>query len=183
MGRHAVVTLGFILCYAANAFGQAADTPYQIRFANNLKKKDTILLSNSGASSTVPSPQNGRLCMNVYAFGSSGPMLDCCSCPVAANSLVALNLVKDVLGDRKAFPKSLVIKLMATTGGGNAANCNAATAASGANVLATGMLAWKGESPFTPATLSAAELSSLVTQCGFLHPTPNTCPPCPPPTM
>ena len=183
MLRHAVMVAGLVLCSSAVAFGQAADTPYQVRAVTNLKKKDTIQFTNSGASSTTTSPQNGKLCMNVYAFtGTGGPMLDCCTCPVAPNGLAVLNIVKDVLAGRKPAPKSLVLKVMASTGGTNAADCNASTVATGANVLATGMLPFKGESPFTPSTLSAAELNTLLTQCGFLHPTANFCPPCQPPT-
>lgn len=182
MVRHAVMVVGLLLCSSAIASGQAADTPYQVRVVTNLKKKDTIHFTNSGASSTTTSPQNGKLCMNVYAFAGNGPMLDCCACPVAPNGLAVLGIVKDVLAGRKPAPKSVVLKVMASTGGGNAVDCNAATVGTGANVLATGMLPFKGESPFTPSTLSAAELNTLLTQCGFLHPDANICPACRPPT-
>ena len=182
MVRRGLMVVGLVLCSSAVAFGQATDFPYQVRAVTNLKKKDTIQFTNSGASSTVASPQNGKLCMNVYAFPGNGPMLDCCACPVAADGLAVLGIVKDVLADRKPAPKSLVLKLMASTGGSNATDCNAATVGTGANVLAVGMLAWKGETPFATATLSAAELTSLDTQCGFLHASPNICPPCQTPT-
>ena len=43
---------------------------------------------------------------------------------------------------------------MSSTGGTNAADCNPATVATGANVLATGLVAWKGTERFQPATLT-----------------------------
>lgn len=183
MWRRVVMAVGVVAVWSGMAFAQASDTPFQVRVVTNLKKKDTIAFTNSGASSTVGIPQNGKLCMNVYALSTTGPMLDCCTCPVAANSLAVLGITTDVLANRKPLPKALVLKTMATNGGGNAVSCNAATPGTGGDVFSTGMLAWKGESPFSPATLSAAELTSLVTQCGILHATPVVCPAClPPPT-
>ena len=183
MWRRVIMTVGLVVVSAGMAFAQASDTPFQVRTVTNLKKKDTIQFTNTGATSTVAIPQNGKLCMNVYAFSTTGPMLDCCTCPVAANSLAVLGIVTDVLAGRKPFPKSLVLKVMASTGGGNAVSCNPTTVASGSDNLATGMLAWKGDASFSPATLSAAELSSIITQCGILHASPVVCPACQPPPV
>lgn len=176
--RNLLLALAMVLGFTTSVFAQAADTAFQVRHAINLKKKDTVVFSNSGATSTVPSPQNGRLCMNLYAFSTSGPMIDCCTCPVGANNLVVVGIVKDLLDDPKPAPKSLVLKAMASTGGTNAAACNAATVGTGQNNLATGMLAWKGDLPFTPATLSAAELTTINAQCGVLHALPKICASC-----
>lgn len=176
--RNLLSALALALGFTTSVFAQTADTPFQVRYALNLKKKDTVVFSNSGATSTVASPQNGRLCMNLYAFSTTGPMIDCCACPVGANNLAVVGIVKDLLNDPKPAPKSLVLKAMASTGGTNAASCNAATVGTGQNVLATGMLAWKGDLPFTPATLSAAELTTMNAQCGVLHPSPKICTSC-----
>jgi hypothetical protein len=173
MYKSAVMTLAFVLSFSAVAFGQAADTPFQVRAATHIKKRDTIDISNTGASSTQVSPQNGKVCANVYAFDTAGPMIACCTCLIPANGLVSLSLAADVLEGRRPSPKAMVLKLMASTG--TTGVCNAATVGTGSNVLMTGMVAWKGDTPFTPATLSAAELQSLNTQCGFLHASPNIC--------
>ena len=64
------VTSGLVLGVAAVAFGQAADTPFQVLPITTLKSKDAASVSNSGASSTVASPQNGTLCANVYGLSA-----------------------------------------------------------------------------------------------------------------
>lgn len=178
MWKHLCVAITLVVGCSTSAFAQAYDSPFQVRFATNLKKKDTVQFTNSGATSTQASPQNGRLCMNLYAFSTTGPMIECCACPVGANNLAVVPIVKDLLNDPKPAPKSIILKAMASTGINNASTCDAATVATGANVLATGMLAWKGEYPFANATLSAAELTTINAQCGVLHPTPKTCAAC-----
>jgi hypothetical protein len=166
-------TVGFVLLGVSTAYGQAADTPFQVRPVTNLKGKDAIVVTNSGASSTVPLPQNGNLCANVYAFGVDGALLNCCSCLVRPDTPVSIGVLADVLENPKPKPKSTVLKVMASTGTMGA--CNAGTVGTGANALATGLVPWLRENPFTPSTLSAAELSSLNTRCLTLHPQPNTC--------
>ena len=180
---------GLIACTAATntAFAQAADTPFQVDFATEVTAIPTLItLSNSGASSTVASPQNGAICANAYAFSTSGPLLACCSCRLGANNLRQVSVRNDLLlSANKAPPDSVVLKLMASTGSGG--TCNASTVGTGANVLVTGMLAWtrRGTAgvnivvPFTPATLSAAELVSINTQCAVLEPSGRACGSCP----
>ncbi len=178
MLKHVLVTMCVVLGGASLAFAQAADGPFQVRFATNLKKKDVINLSNSGASSTIAIPQNGALCANLYAFSAGGPMIGCCSCRVPPNSLEAVPVVADVLADAKQFPKNVVLKAMASKGGPS--GCSGVNVGTGSDVLMTGMLAWKGDNPFVPSTLSAAELNSLNTQCALLHGSGNACASCPP---
>jgi hypothetical protein len=177
MLKHAFVTVGMVLGFASVALGQAADTPFQVRAIASLKSKDAIVVSNDGASSTVASPQNGRACVNTYAFASdSGQLLDCCACPVPANAQFSIAIISDLLENPKPKPKSVVLKLMASTG--TAGVCNPTTVATGSNVLMTGMVAWKGETPFTPATLSAAELSAILNQCTTKQPSGRICSSC-----
>jgi len=177
--RRTVMGMGLVVACATTVFGQSADTPYQIRAIANLKPHDTIVISNSGASSTQPSPQNGALCANIYALSAtSGLLVECCSCRVAPNAMASIGIVSDILGNPKKRPKSIVLKVMGSTG--NSDVCNPGTVATGPDVLATGMLLWKDQIPFTPSTLSAAELSHLNSQCAGLHATGNICPVCQP---
>lgn len=179
MWRRTLVGVGIVLSGAVAAFGQAADTPYQIRAIANLKPKDTIVVSNSGASSTQPSPQNGGLCANIYALSAtSGLLVECCSCRVAPNAMASIGVVSDILANPKKRPKSIVLKAMASSGNNDV--CNPGTVATGADVLVTGMLVWKDQIPFTSSTLSAAELSHLNSQCSGLHASGNVCPVCQP---
>ena len=59
-----------ICLFSVAAFGQAADTPFQVRYASNLAIGDSVVnITNTGASSTVAFPtQNGNICANVYVF-------------------------------------------------------------------------------------------------------------------
>lgn len=141
------------------------DTPFQVRVVPKLRKADLITLTSTGAVGAA------SMCAHVYAFEPGGQLVACCSCVVAPNMLRSLALGADVFEGAKP-PKAATFDVLgAVTVGGT---CNAA--APGA--LATGILASKGELPFTPSTLSAGELNSLVTRCGFLHATPGICPAC-----
>ena len=180
MVKQIVVVLGLVLGFAGAAAAQATDTPFQVQFVGKLKKKDAVHVSNSGASSTVANPQNGALCANIYAFSTAGPMIGCCACKMAANSLSTVPIVADVLESPKPLPKSIVLKMMASTG--SAGVCSPGTVGTGNNVLATGMLGWRNDEQFAPATLSAAELTNLNAQCALLHPTPSICASCAEPT-
>lgn len=165
------VLLALVLLPIKNASAQAADTPWQIGVVTeNLTKVDTsVAVSNSGASSTIASPQNGAICINVYA--TSAPLSSiaaCCTCRVAANALRVFSVGKEVLAPVLPKAQTSVIKLLASTG--TAGACNASTAGTGANVLVTGMLSWlvpatSNKTAFNPATLSAAELVSVTSQC------------------
>jgi len=180
MLKHAMMTVGLIFSLSTLASAQVGDGPFQMRALATLKAKDAIVVSNSGASSTVANPQNGSLCANVYALSATtGLLLGCCSCQVRPDAAVSIPIMSDVLGNPKPKPKEVVIKLMATTG--TSGVCNPTTPGTGADVFVTGMTTWKGESPLTNVTLSAAELGALTGQCTTLQPTGNICPVCVPP--
>jgi len=177
-----------IMLSSVVALAQAADTPFQVRYASNLPVGDSVInVTNTGASSTVAFPtQNGNICVNVYTFSPDEQLISCCACPVTPDGLVSLSARNDLISNTltPGVPTSIVIKLLATTG----ASCNASTVGTGANVLATGMAAWGTsihalpvtpgspattygvtETAFTPATLSAAELTRITTLCGFIQ--------------
>src|SRR5438105_5887097 len=78
--RFLAVLAGLSLCSVA-AFAQAADTPFQVRYASNLAIGDSVVnITNTGASSTVAFPtQNGNLCANVYTFSPDEQLISCCT--------------------------------------------------------------------------------------------------------
>jgi hypothetical protein len=176
--RGIIAVTGLMLCVATGAHAQALDFPFQVRAVPSLKGNDAIVVSYNGASGqSVPS-----MCVNVYAFSaSSGAMLDCCNCLVPADAMATIPIISDLLEKPKVKPKQLVLKLMASTG--TAFACDASAVGTGANVLATGMLAWKGGTPFTPSTLSAAELTSIDNQCAGIHSPGRVCTACVPAVM
>lgn len=180
MMKQAVVAVGVVLGLASVAAAQSTDSPFQVQVVAKLKKKDVIRATNTGASSTVAIPQNGALCANVYAFSTAGPLIGCCACRLAPNSFASIPIVADVLGSPKPIPKDVVLKVMASSG--NQGACEPGAVGTGGNVFVTGFVGWKNETQFAPATLSAAELSSLNTQCSILHPTPSICASCAVPT-
>jgi hypothetical protein len=164
----ALVVLSMTIVSAqANA---TADTPFQVRYAANLAAGDSVVnITNTGTS-------GGNICVNVYTFSPDEQLISCCSCVVTPNGLVSLSARNDLVSNTltPAVPGSIVVKLLATTGGA----CNAA--APGA--LTTGMAAWgttihaavgggyaTTETAFTPATPGAAEVARISALCGFIQ--------------
>jgi hypothetical protein len=168
-----------------------ADGVYQLRYLANLNQGDSYVnLTNAGTLSGFDPA--GRLCVNVYTFDPNEELISCCACPVTPNGLNSLSARNDLISNTltPGVPTGIVIKLLASTGiaGGATAvaQCNAATVGTGANVLVTGLAAWGTtihalpvtpgtpattfgvtETPFTNATLSAAELVRITSLCGF----------------
>jgi hypothetical protein len=173
--------LALVLLPIKDASAQATDTPYQVGVVtDDLAKIDTsVVLTNSGASSTVAFPaQNGAICVNAYTMPAPGTAVTaCCTCRVQPNGLRQFSVGKELLISQSSVPHTAVVKLMASTGTGGI--CNAGTVGTGANVLVTGMLAWRTTPPlssvlafdktsFVPSTLSAAELTALDSQCSTI---------------
>src|SRR5579863_5258515 len=165
-----------ILAFGMVAFAQnpvSADAPFQVRYASNLALGDSVInITNTGAT-------GGNICVSVYTFSPDEQEVSCCSCSVTPNALVSLSVNRDLISNTltPAHPTSVVVKLLATSGG----SCNAATAGSGASALAPGMAAWGTtlhalggglaltETAFTPGTLSGAELARITSLCGFIQ--------------
>jgi hypothetical protein len=176
MSKRCLAALGFVLCMATGAHAQAVDNIFQVHAVPSLKGGDAIVVSYTGASA----PNVSSMCVNVYAFSAStGAMLDCCSCRVPADAMATIPIISDILEKPKVKPKLVVLKLIASSGTQFA--CNPSTPGTGSDTLATGMLAWKGGIPFTPATLSAGELANTLTQCSGIHGDANICAACIPP--
>ena len=172
MVKHALLVPALVLAWPTLAAAQnpvTADSPFQMRALASVKSKDAIVVSNSGANA-------GPVCASAYAFDTEdGQLLNCCSCHVAPNVLRSIPIAADLLENEKPRPKSVVLKLLASVP--VAGECSASAPGS----ITVGLTAWKGETPFTPATLSAMELNAITAQCGFAHPAARTCAACPPP--
>jgi len=118
----------------------------------------------------------------VYAFTPDEQLVSCCSCPVTPNGLVSLSAKNDLASNTltPAVPTALVIKLLATAP--VAGSCNNSAAAVTTATIVPGMLAWGTtihqtpvagtygvtETAFSPATLSAGELSRIGNLCNFI---------------
>lgn len=171
----------------------APDGVFQVRYASNLTMGDSVInLSNTGQSSTTALPlQDGNLCVNVYAFSPDEQLISCCSCYVTPDGLVSLSARNDLASNTltPGNPTSIVVKLLSSAATTPTA-CNASTAGTLANPLATGLTAFgttihalpitpaspattfgATETPFVRATLSFAELTRLTSLCGFIQAT------------
>ena len=170
MNLRVLLFLAVAVMFTASAFAQAADVPFQVRYAANLAAGDSVVnITNTGAT-------GGNICVNVYTFSPDEQLISCCSCVVTPNGLVSLSARQDLISNTltPAVPTAVVVKLLATTGGA----CNAA--APGA--LTQGMAAWgttihaavgggmaTTETAFTPATPGAAEIARISALCGFIQ--------------
>ena len=159
-----------LMAFGAVAFAQ--DDAFQVRYASNLNIGDSVInITNAGTS-------GGNICVNVFAFSPDEQLISCCSCTVTPNALVSLSANSDLVSNTltPAHPTSIVVKLIASTGGA----CNA----SAITTLAPGMRAWGTtlhaapttpasfavtETAFSAAGLSAAELARVTSFCGFIQ--------------
>lgn len=149
----------------------------------------------NGASLNGPGfGATGNICVNVYAFSPDEQLVSCCSCLITPNGLVSLSVYEDLRANTLTgvTPNSMVVKLLGTaTGAGpsfTGTTCNGSAAAAGSAafpIIPSGSAAWGTtahvpgagavpgaptpfaitETPFTPATLSPAELASITNRC------------------
>lgn len=188
--RFSLVAVVALMAISASAQTATVDSPFQLRYATNLNIADSYVnITNDGANgASLSNPTVGSICANVYAFSPDQQMVSCCSCLITPNGLVTLSALQDLINNTltPAKPNSIVVKLLSTLP--VAGTCN--PAAVGTAAIVSGMLAWgttahalkeikvskgtttiqtKGyqitESPFSPATLSAGELSKIATTC------------------
>ena len=161
------------------AFGQVgsfADSAFQVRYASNLAIGDSVInFTNAGGSSTDPgitggAAQNGDICANVYAYSPDEQLVSCCSCNVTPNALNSLSAKNDLASNTLTpiIPSALVIKVLATAGGGA---CTASKAASVAfEDLRPGLLAWGTTIHALPVTAGTPATTYGVTETSFEHP-------------
>lgn len=196
-----MLRLALFVLLPVGVLAQQDISPYKIRYFANLPTGDSqIYLTNSGASSTIPFPQDGNLCVHAYAFSPAQNMFACCSCSVPPDSLYFWSIRRD-FNQSATSPgpggyTAMTIKLYATSpsstrlGSQGPDTCNAANP----GVPSAGLIAWgttlqpgvagsssstSTETFFASASLSSAELTKLTSQCGNLQKsTLSTCRPC-----
>jgi hypothetical protein len=165
----------------------AADTNFQVSYAANLQVGESFInIVNTGANGApLQGPgfggTTGNICVNVYAFDPGEELISCCSCSVTPDQVVNLGVNRDLTSKTLTgvVPNSVTVKLNATLQTG--ANCNNSAAGITGAPLTNGMAAWgttlhanptggfdTTESPYTPATLSAGELASIVGRCSSI---------------
>lgn len=166
----------------------AQDDVFQVHYAANLNLYDSVInISNTGA--TVVNGAPADLCENVYVFDPSEEEIACCTCSVTPDGLESISVKTSLISnpDTPAIPASVEVELVTSTG-----TCNASVV----SVLAHGTVAWMTtthalttttvsknwfippttttapvltETPFTLASLTAAELAHLTSTCGFIQ--------------
>jgi hypothetical protein len=173
MNLRVLLMMAVVLVFATGVF--ADDSPFQVRYASNL---NTVLhpgAPESLANITNTGASGGNIDVNVYTFSPDEQLISCCCCRVTPNALVSLRVRDDLTSNTltPAVPDSVVVKLLASTGGA----CNAA--APGA--LAPGLAAWMTtphannggweltETEFTNGTPHANEIARITALCGFIQ--------------
>jgi hypothetical protein len=156
---------------------------FQVRYAANLDKGDSVVnITNAGTQGG--SDPAGNICANVYVFSPDEQLISCCACLVTPDGLVSLSANSDLVSNLLTpdTPTSIVVKLLASKPTG-ASNRSCDPSSPTAATLASGMRAWGTtlhaaptptmysvtETEFSPATLSASELTQLTSFCGFIR--------------
>ena len=188
MHLRTVLTLATV-AFATAAFAQDSGigpTPdvYQVRYASNLNKGDSVInITNSGSADQPSFPSADNLCANVYTFDQSEEMVSCCSCLVTPNALVSLSVQGDLISNTlsPSTPTAVVIKIVSTDAEGST-TCDPTEYQPGN--LAPGLRAWGTtlhalpatpttygvtESIFLPGGLSTPEYEHLTSFCGFIN--------------
>jgi len=192
------------LACAAAAFAQDENVigpvdAFQVRYASNLNKGDSVINITNTGSSDEPLLGVGNICANVYTFDPSEEMVSCCSCLITPNALVSLSVQADLISNTlsPSTPTAVVVKLVASSpigaavAGTSGTDCNPASIspllegeAVNESYLVPGMRAWGTtlhalpstpasyaltESRFVDGGLSRAELTHLTSFCGFIQ--------------
>jgi hypothetical protein len=177
-----VITAALLItCFAA---AQAQDAKYQVNWyahRNNDVGADAFLrIINTGVVGSPLSPNEGRICANIYAFDDTQEMLECCSCTVTGNGLLTLSLINNIMQNPLTglpAPETGVIKIVGTVA---APGCDETNLVG--QTLTNGLVAWQTqtESPsahafvsaitqYAPATLTAQEQAFLGQTCSFVQ--------------
>jgi hypothetical protein len=163
------------VCSASTpVFGDGAPAgSFLIRYAANLNIGDSFIdITNAGTTVDPTTGASSNLCVNVFTFDTQEELISCCACLVTPNALQSISVQNSLINNplTPAVPSAAVVKLVASV------------PVTGA--LAQGILAWGTtlhsntsssssygltETPFSPSTLSRAELSHITSTCGFIQ--------------
>ncbi len=189
--HNVILTALFSALIASSQTTIAADSPFLIRYGANPQAGESYInIVNTGANGApLLGPgfggAAGNICVNVYAFAPDEQLISCCSCLVTPNALVRLGVNADLTTKTltQVIPNSVVVKLVSTLAGpnGSGTSCSQSAAVVTTATLTGGTVAWGTtlhsapggttaltETPFTPATLSSAELLSIGGRCAFI---------------
>lgn len=140
-------------------------------------------------------PADGAVCANIYVFNDIQEQMECCSCPLTANSLMTFSVINNLIHNPFNPKESLeagVIKIVGSVDSANCSNSPTATTAAGPYVLAGGLHAWLNHTEtmasnqpgfvpsfgfitstsveeFTPAGLDSGELGHLQAGCSAIN--------------
>ena len=184
-----------------NPAGSNLEDAYQVNYAANLNIADGVVnVTNAGGSAgaTAPTSSNtaGDICANVYVYQPNEQLAACCSCLTTPNGLYAWPVIfgpSALLTNVANKPNSVVIKLVATSPGTDAATGNPvcdATFQTAPLSLVPGLAAWGTHPHRTPTSaigitetvfdkrgLSLGEAMKLQNDCNGLG-TGGQCPTC-----
>ncbi len=163
-------------------FVSVAQTPfsYSLNYyshRNNTVNADQFVrIINPGTVGTPMSDNHGTICADIYVFDATQELSECCACPVTANGILILSVLKDLTANPlTGFPASDsgVIKLIADDSG----NCNETAPFGIVELLAWGShiqqpdagTILSTESAFQPSVLSKAELDFLGSACAAVQ--------------
>ncbi len=162
--------------------------PYQLNYYSNRNNSagadQTMRLINPGTAGTPLSPNEGRLCADIYVFDATQEMVECCSCKITANGLREFSILNDLTQNPLTgfpAPNSGVIKIITDLN----TNCNETApviAVGGVGEDNYGLLGWQShvqqpvlgtfvttEDEFQAAPLTGPELAFLGQACGFVQ--------------
>jgi len=144
---------------------------YQIRYFSNLNIGDSVInFTNTGAAANAGGLSDGNICVNTYTYSPDEQLVSCCSCLVTPNGLASLSVTADLTSNTLTpiIPNSVVVKLVATRGGGTTTTCNAATVGSPVSAgYAPGMGAWGSTLHALPVTIGSPATTYGVTETPF----------------
>ncbi len=161
-------------------------TPYQLNYYSNRNNAagadQTLRIINPGTEGTPRSPDEGRLCADIYVFDSTQEMVECCACRITANGLREFSVLNDLTQNPLTgfpAPNNGVIKIVTDLN----TNCNETAPVIGIGQEETyGLLAWQShvqqpvtgtfvttEDEYLGAPLVPAEQQFLGTTCAFVQ--------------
>jgi hypothetical protein len=180
MFKKVAVLLLLTLAVSLVAFAQQGGSVYQVNYysnRNNTSLADSVVrVINPGVVGTPLSPDHGTICADVYVFDATQEMVECCSCPITANGIAELSLLKDLTQNPLTgfpAPNDGVIKIVSDLN----TNCNELAPVPVPTLLGFASHVQQPlsgtyvttEDEFQPAMLTGDELAFLGQACSFVQ--------------